>query len=131
MGVEGRKEFLESVVWNVTTVAIKIKDQWVKATVSGTYKRSANQVQIKYQDICDRSFYKAYHLDDTKHIRMNPDTLCTSCSGTGSHSEGEVVGAILDVPIPKVIAQMIASFLGPVDCRTCGATGTCADVSRY
>jgi len=131
---EGAREFFETASRGPTGVAVKINDQWVKGTSDKTFTRlcASNQVKIKYyrnyELIHDREImYKVYHLNDTKHIRFDPDAPCTSCAGKCTFTRKDAAKALLDVtPIPEAIAQLISSFVKRVECRTCGKTGTCA-----
>merc|ERR1711964_291302 len=129
-------EFLRTAIRDRTRVAIKIKDQWVNGTYRHTFKNTncaPNQVKIEYyrreyEGSRRKTNYKVYHMDDTKHIRLNPNAPCTGCGGEGSNSRKDAAKAILDAtPIPEAIAQLISSFVKRVACRTCGKTGTCAE----
>jgi len=134
---EGAKDFFRSASRRRTGVAVKINDQWVKGTSDQAFKRccASNQVQIKYYrnyvlDDDREVMYKVYHLNDTKHIRFDPDAPCTSCAGKCTFTRKDAAKALLDVtPIPEAIAQLISSFVKRVECRTCGKTGTCAAVA--
>jgi len=134
---EGMKAFLNP-RYLFYPVAIKLNDQWVKATfvrILDNRTNKDNQILVKYcrsrrDGNREIGFSKTYHLDDTKHIRIDPHASCTVCGGSGVHSRHDATASVLAVtPVPEAIADLITNFVEAAPCRTCGATGTCAEVA--